>query len=186
MQKVAPFIQLFRCELDGKDHDAFERVIVNVKCIHMVEWHENWDFVAIVCATDHPEGEETYVEDYGDPAEARKRYMHLLTLLGANDGTGMDRERLIKKTAKEHAKTDKFFRDLFQKAKEAGWDPFDEKDEDEEESKNKCEGCEGGCEECDECEYDGACNKPETGNGEKAEVNPDGGEAPTGSEGHLD
>ena len=46
MQKVAPFIQLFRYDLDGKDHDSFERVTVNTKCIHLVEWHEDWDFVA--------------------------------------------------------------------------------------------------------------------------------------------
>lgn len=131
MQKVAPFIQLFRYELDGKDHDSFERVVVNTKCIHLVEWHEDWDFVAIVCYTDHPEGEETYVEDYGDPMEARKRYMHLLTLLGGNDGTAMDREKLIRKTAKEKARTDRWLRGLIQKAKAAGYNPFKEEEDDE-------------------------------------------------------
>ena len=138
MQKVAPFIQLFRYEPGSKDHDSFERVAVNTRCIHLVEWHEDWDFVAIVVHTDHPEGEETYIEDYGSPEVARKRYMSLLTLLGANDGTAMDREKLMRKTMKEHAKTDAWFKGLIEKAKAAGYDPF--KDEDVDENEEEPEG----------------------------------------------
>ena len=130
MQEVRPFIQIFRYDLADKNHDKFERIIINTNDIHQVEWHEDWDFVAFVCDTDHPEGQECMIEDYGDPMEARKRYMNVLTLLGANDGTAMDRVRLMRKAVKKKAKTDAWFRGLIEKAKAAGYDPFKEEDED--------------------------------------------------------
>ena len=194
MQERAKFIQLFRYELSEPDHDSFERIIINAKYIHMVEWHENWDFVAIVCHTDHPEGIETCIEDYGNPIAARNRYMHLLTLLGANDGTAFEREKLMKKTMKEHAKTDKWFHDLFQKAKAAGYDPFNDDepesstvDSGKEEEASECEGCKGNVQECcDSCGYDGACNRPsETIDQEQAEVSEDGSDTPAEPEGHM-
>ena len=140
MQKVAPFIQLFRFDPSDKDHNQFEYIIINTKCIHMVEWHKDWDFVAIVCHTDHPEGEECYIEDYGNPKEARKRYGSLQTMLGANDGTAFDREKLMRKTMKEKAETDAWFKNLIQKAKAAGYDPFKDEDEKEDEPEGESDG----------------------------------------------
>ena len=197
MQDVRPFMQLFRYDPSSKDHDRFQKTIINTKCIMLVEWQEDWDFVAIVCKTDHPEGQETFIEDYGCPAEARKRYQSILTMLGANDGTAYDRERIMKKSVREKAKLDKWIHGLFQKAKAAGYKPFEDEDGDEEaELDSECKNCGGGIKVCcDECEHNDSCEKvykPEDETDEEAdqaEVNPDGGndtEAPAEPEGHLD
>lgn len=213
MQQVQRFIQIFRYDLTEPDHDSFERVLINTNRIQMVEWHENWNFVTIVCETDHPDGIETYMEDYGDPLQARKRYGDIQTMLGANDGTAFDREKLMKKAAKENKKLDDWFHGLVQKAKAAGYDPFnDDEDEDEDENKSTdkpdvkaepdakadngewcdsdCENCIGGTKECCiGCAYEGNCrktDKPEEAEREEAEVSQDGSETPAGSEGHLE
>ena len=180
MQERAKFIQLFRYEPTDPEHDSFERVIINTKHINLVEWHEDWDFVAIVCKTDHPEGTESFIEDYGDSIEARKRYMNLLTLLGANDGTAIDREKRMKKTMKEHAKTDAWFRGLIQKAKAAGYDPFGEDDEDpENHDEDDGKECGGSCEGCDGQRCDNQTD------GDQAEVTENGCDTPAEPEGHM-
>lgn len=172
MQEVRPFIQLFRYDLSSKDYDHFQKIITNTRFIQLVEWQENWDFVAIVCKTDHPDGTECIIEDYGDLAIARKRYHDILTALGANDGTAYDREKIMKKAVRKKAKDDKWLHDLIQKAKAAGYDPFADKDDEE----KNCETCGGGyCDECPKCPYEGGnCNNPKAGCNEKEETNNDG------------
>ena len=191
MQDVRPFIQLFRYDLSDHDHDHFQKMIINTNNIQLVEWQEDWDFVAFVVTTDHPEQVESFIEDYGSPAEARKRYQSVLTMLGANDATAMDREKRMKEAVRQNAKTDEWIRSLIRNAKAAGYKPFEDDNEDEEDL--HCENCKSGNEECcDGCAYEGACNKPEDKTDEEAdqaEVNPDGGndtEAPAEPEGHLD
>lgn len=130
MQDVRPFIQLFRYDLSSPDHDHFEKVIINTKNIVLVEWHEDWKFVAIVCETDHPEGRETFIEDYNNEKVARNRYQHILTLLGANDGSACEREGIMKKAAKENYETDEWIRQMFIKA--AGQKKPDDEEEQEE------------------------------------------------------
>ena len=126
MQEVHPFIQLFQYELGGNDCDAFQNIIMNVKNIQLVSWYDGTGFVAFVCKTDHPEGIETIIEDYGDPVMARNRYHSVLTLLGANDGTAIDREKAMRKTVEKNHETDEWLRGVIKKAKAAGYDPFKE------------------------------------------------------------
>lgn len=178
MHKVEKFIQLFRFDPLDKDHDKFEYVTINTKKIHLVEWHEDWDMVAIVCKTDNPNEEECFIEDYGDPKEARKRYHDLMHRLGASDGTAYQREELMRKAMKENAKTHKWFQSLIAKAKEAGYNPFADQDDDEEGetllTDPECAVCSEDCAGC-----------PESRD-QAREVDTDGGEAPAGTEGHLD
>lgn len=197
MQDVRPFIQLFRYDLSDHDHDHFQKMIINTNNIQLVEWQEDWDFVAFVVTTDHPEQVESFIEDYGSPAEARKRYQSVLTMLGANDATAMDREKRMKEAVRQNAKTDEWILSLIRNAKAAGYKPFEDEDgEEEAELDSECKNCGGGIKVCcDECEHNDSCEKvykPEDETDEEAdqpEVNPDGcndTEAPAEPEGHLD
>lgn len=162
MQDVRPFIQIYRFDLSDPDYCHFEKIIMNTKNIQMVEWMDGSDFVAFVCNTDHPEGVETIIEDYGSPKIAERRYHSILTVLGANDGTSMDREKAMRKAAKEKEEIDEFLRNAFRKAQEAGYNPFKDIEpevyDDDNEYDGECKDCQGGIEKCcKECEYTSTC-----------------------------
>lgn len=120
MQEVRPFIQLFRYDLDSRDFDKFEKIIMNTQNIQMVDWIEDSAIVAFICKTDHPEGIETIIEDCGTPKLAERRYQSVLTILGANDGTSSDREKAMRKAVEEDHEMTEWIREMYKKAQKNG------------------------------------------------------------------